>query len=75
MDFKEKLAQQIKDCGQDLIDNAEKYVGDGNTDMLTGMTIYINFELGEDFGNCPTIDVSKTELSRHAVDRILKDVI
>lgn len=71
--YKNELMQQIKDCGQDLIDNAEKYIA--GADMLTNMTIYIHFELGESFGSCPTIDVSKTELSRHTVDRKWKDVM
>lgn len=28
MDYKEKIIQNIKDCGQSLIDNAENIVGD-----------------------------------------------
>ena len=65
--YREELVQQIKDCGQDLIDNAEKYVDD--TDMLTDMTIYIRFELGQSFGSSPTIDVTKTGLCKHTVNR------
>lgn len=64
--FQKKLIQAVKDAGQEIVDNAEDFVGSGN--MLRDMTITIRFDPEIDM--ClPTIDVDKTYLCKRAYDR------
>lgn len=68
--FHEKLVQAVKDVGQDIIDNAEDYVGSAS--MLSDMTITVRFD--PDFGMlAPTIEVEKNYLCKKAVDRLMEE--
>ena len=64
--FQQKLIQAVKDAGQEIVDNAEDFVGSEN--MLSDMTITIRFDPGRDM-YLPTIDVDKTYICRRACDR------
>lgn len=65
-DFQKKLIQAVKDAGQEIVDNAEDFVGSAN--MLSDMTITIRFDPERDM--ClPTIEVDKTYLCKPAWDR------
>ena len=68
--FHEKLVQAVKDVAQDLIDNAEEYVGSAN--MISDMTITVNFGPGVDI-LAPTINVEKTYLCKKAADRLMEE--
>lgn len=66
-DAKKRLIQEVRDCGQDLIDRAEKFIGD--TDCMTDLSIDIRFNVaGED---APTITVSREYYPRPMVKRYL----
>lgn len=68
--FHEKLVQAVKDVGQNIIDNAEDYVGSAS--MLSDMTITVRFD--PDFGMLtPTIEVEKKYLCKKAVDRLTEE--
>lgn len=69
--FQQKLIQAVKDAGQEIVDNAEDFVGSGS--MLSDMTITIRFDL-EHSMYLPTIDVDKTYLCKRACDRIREGV-
>ena len=66
-DFNQKLAQAIRDTGQELIDQAEDI--SGTNPMLSSLTITIYFDPEWNMLN-PTIDVDKEYLCRRAVDRL-----
>ena len=57
--FHEKLVQAVKDVGQDIVENAEDYVGSAS--MLSDMTITIRFDPIFDMF-APTIEVEKNYL-------------
>ena len=65
--FQQKLIQAVKDAGQEIVDNAEDFVGSSN--MLNDMTITIRFD-PESKMYLPTIDVDKTYLCKRACDRL-----
>ena len=65
--FCEKLAQTVRDVGQELIDNASDIAGENP--MLSSMTITIHFE--PEFNMlAPTIDVNKVYLCKRAYERL-----
>ena len=66
-DFNQKLAQAIRDAGQELIDQADDI--SGTNPMLSSLTITIYFDPEWNMLN-PTIDVDKEYLCRRAVDRL-----
>lgn len=66
-DFHQKLAQAIRDVGQELIDQAEDI--SGTNPMLSNLTITIHFDPEWNMLN-PMIDVDKEYLCRRAVDRL-----
>lgn len=68
--FREKLVQAVKDAGQDIIDNADDYVG--KTDMLSTMSIVLTFDPSFSMLN-PTIKVEKEYLCRRAIKRLRGD--
>ena len=68
--FHEKLVQAVKDVGQDIIDNAEDYVGSAN--MISEMIITARFGPGFDM-LAPTIEVEKNYLCKKAVDRLMEE--
>ena len=65
--FQKKLIQAVKDAGQEIVDNAENFVGSGI--MLRDMTITIRFDPEQDM-YLPTIDVDKTYLCKRVCDRL-----
>lgn len=69
--FQKKLIQAVKDAGQEIVDNAEDFVGSGS--MLSDMTITIRFD-PENNMYLPTIDVDKTYLCKRACDRFREGV-
>lgn len=68
--FREKLVQLVKDAGQDIIDNADDYVG--KTDMLSTMNITIAFDPSFSMLS-PTIEVEKEYLCQRAIKRLRGD--
>lgn len=71
-DFRKTLVQAVKDAAQDIANNAEDYVG--NTDLLSHMTITIDFDPDFDM-KCPTITVDKDYVCKTAVDRFIRGVL
>lgn len=68
-DFRKKLADAVRDAGQELINNADEYVG--SVDLLSSMTITLTFD--PDFNMLqPTIEVEKEYLCKTAYDRCVK---
>lgn len=65
--FHAKLVQSVKDAGQDLIDNAEEFVG--KADLLSGMTITLRFDPSFNMLQ-PTIDVDKEYICKTAYERL-----
>ena len=66
-DFQKKLIRAVKDAGQEIVDNAEDFVGSSN--MLSDMTITIRFD-PESNMYLPAIDVDKTYICKRAWDRL-----
>lgn len=64
MNCREEIIQNIKDCGQSLIDNAEKMIGDHK--FLTNVTItcYVDKR-----GHTPYISVSTDFLPENFIER------
>lgn len=64
MNYREEIIQNIKDCGQSLIDNAEKIVSDCN--FLTDVTItcYVS-----ERGHQPYISVSTDFIPEKFIER------
>lgn len=68
-DFRKKLADVVRDAGQDLINNAEEYVG--SVDLLSSMTITIKFD--PEFSMVqPIIEINKEYLCKTTYDRYVK---
>lgn len=68
MKYRDKLAQQIKDAGQELIRRAETMVAP-DEDLITGMSITIDFTQGTD-ARVPEITYTKSVLNKTQVDRM-----
>ena len=68
--FREKLVQAVKDAGQDIIDNADDYVG--KTEMLSNMSIVLTFDPSFSMLS-PTIEVEKEYLCKRAIKRLRGD--
>lgn len=68
-DFHKRLAQTIRDVGEELIEQAEDI--SGTNPMLSKITITIDFD--PDFNMLsPTIEVNKEYLCKRAIDRLRK---
>lgn len=68
-DFHKRLAQTIRDVGEELIEQAEDI--SGTNPMLSRITITIDFD--PDFNMLsPTIEVNKEYLCKRAIDRLRK---
>lgn len=65
-DFKQKLLEQMKACGQELIDRAEDFVGSGDT-ISVFFSIRIRFPMGES-PMFPTIEVQKEFCCKKAIE-------
>lgn len=67
--FHKRLAQTIRDVGEELIEQAEDI--SGTNPMLSRITITIDFD--PDFNMLsPTIEVNKEYLCKRAIDRLRK---
>lgn len=62
--YKEELIEHIKACGQSIIDNAEKIIGDYKFDTGT----YIELHVG-DCDNAPYISVTKNFIPERFVEK------
>ncbi len=68
-DFHKRLAQTIRDVGEELIEQAEDI--SGTNPMLSRITITIDFD--PDFNMLsPTIEVNKEYFCKRAIDRLRK---
>lgn len=66
-DARKRLIEELKDCGQDLIDRAEDFIGD--IDCMTDFSIDIRFNVaGEE---APTITVSREYYPKPMAKRYL----
>lgn len=68
-DFHKRLAQTIRDVGEELIEQAEDI--SGANPMLSRITITIDFDPDFNMLN-PTIEVNKEYLCKRAIDRLRK---
>ena len=66
---RETLISFVKSIGQDLIDNAEEYVGSTN-ELLTDFDIWLRFRRDE----FPKIDISKSYESEHSIHYALSNL-
>lgn len=64
--YNERLIEQVKALGQDVIDRAEDLVG--NADLITDFDIWLRFPI-DDF---PTIEVTRSHASRRYFDILNK---
>ena len=65
---RERLIQEVKDCGQDLIDRAEEFVG--STEVMTDFDIILNFSVtGE---SAPFITLNKGYYPKPTLERWMK---
>lgn len=65
--YKEELIEHIKACGQSIIDNAEKIVGDYKFDTGTYIELHV-----EDCGKTPYISVTKDFIPEKIIENIDK---
>ena len=68
-DFHKRLAQTIRDVGEELIEQAEDI--SGTNPMLSRITITIDFDPDFNMLN-PTIEVNKEYFCKRAIDRLRK---
>lgn len=66
-DARKRLIQELKDCGQDLVNRAEDFIGDA--DCMTELSIDIWFSVAG--GEAPTITVSREYYPKPMVKRYL----
>lgn len=64
--YNERLVEQVKALGQDVIDRAEDLVGSG--DLITDFDIRLRFPADM----FPTIEVTRSHLSKNYIDMIMK---
>lgn len=70
--FRELLVKMVKASGQEVIDRAEELVGNG--DLITDFDIWLRFPTdGRMLTSCPTIEVSRSHVSKHAYDVLLQN--
>lgn len=67
-DSRKRLIQELKDCGQDLVDRAEDFIGDA----VCMTDIYIDVRLSVAGGEAPTITVSREYYPKPMMDRYLR---
>lgn len=68
MAYRNKLVQQIKDSGQELIDRAEDMVGQG-LDAITGFTIHIDMSPDTQDKTAPCITWETSVLNKRILER------
>ena len=66
--YNERLVEQIKALGQEVIDRAEDLVGEG--DLITDFDIWLRFPQDMSF---PTIEVTRSHASRRYRDILFRD--
>ena len=64
--YKERLIEQVKALGQEVIDRAEDLVGDG--DLIADFDIWLRFPQDA----YPTIEVNRSHASRRYLDILNK---
>ena len=65
--YNERLIEQVKALGQEVIDRAEDLVGEG--DLITDFDIWLRFPQDSSF---PTIEVTRSHASRRYLDILNK---
>lgn len=65
--YNERLIEQVKALGQEVIDRAEDLVGEG--DLITDFDIWLQFPQDRSF---PTIEVTRSHASRRYLDILNK---
>ena len=65
--YNERLIEQVKALGQEVIDRAEDLVGEG--DLITDFDIWLRFPQDMSF---PTIEVTRSHTSRRYLDILNK---
>ena len=65
--YKERLIEQVKALGQEVIDRAEDLVGDG--DLIADFDIWLRFPQNASY---PTIEVKRSHASRRYLDILNK---
>lgn len=68
-DFRDKLVQQIKDAGQELINRADTMVHP-DLDLITDYSIDISFDLQHE--HCPEITFTTSVVNKTFIDRLTK---
>lgn len=66
-EFKEELAQAVKDAGRQIIDMADDIAGD--TTLLQRLNIHVNFDPEYDM-RVPTIEVHRKYICKESIDRL-----
>ena len=66
--YKERLIEQVKALGQEVIDRAEDLVGDG--DLIADFDIWLRFPHPD--SSFPTIEVNRSHVSRRYLDILNK---
>ena len=59
----------LNEIGQELIDNADKFVGD--PDMLTDLDIWLNVPVSSISDSMPTIQVTKDYCSKNTINYLM----
>ena len=67
--FRDKLVQQIKDAGQELINRADTMVHP-DLDLITDYSINISFDLQRE--HCPEITFTTSVVNKTVIDRLTK---
>ena len=62
---RKRLIQEVKDCGQDLINRPEDFIG--STDTMTDFNINIHFSISRD--TLPGITVTREYYPKTIIDR------
>lgn len=65
-DYKKHLVEMVKAAGQEVIDRAEDLVGSG--DLISDFDIWLRFPQD----NCPTIEVTRSHISKKAINVIME---
>lgn len=70
--YRDKLVQQIKEAGQELIDRAEDMVSEG-TELITDFSININIPQGKEYMPIPEISWTTEVVSKNTLDRLTEN--
>lgn len=66
MTFKEQMVEMVKATGQELIDRAEEFVGEG--EAMTDFDIWLSFPCGNGVIDYPEIQVNRKYINRKGLD-------